>query len=472
MQAKTVITRITSWFAWVAVVAPVILFPLGYFVVSYGFLAGGLETEAKIDADIISQIISQDPDMWTFEQVRLQELLSRRSSDYPVSRRILNARNVIVSAISVGLDSPVMMRSSLLLDSGVVVGKIEIYRSLRSLLVHTGMIALLGLIVGLVVSVTLRIMPLRAVRRAEEELRKSEAKYRSLVESTEDSIFLVDRDCRYLFLNNNCLASLGFRDVEYTGRAYGELHPREEAEEFCEKATEVFRTGRSVKYEHKNEKKGTYSLLTISPVKGQSGKTAAVNVISKDITHLKVMEAELRALSLTDELTGLYNRRGFFTLAEQELKMANRLRHGIYMLYADMDNLKAINDTHGHKEGDRALREAARILKETYRSSDIVARIGGDEFVVIPIGIGGDNTDAVTRRLQKNLDAHNAKTDRDYRLSLSVGLAFYDPRHPCSLVELLKKGDEAMYAQKRTRHRSSAGDTERRPESMPPPSSA
>jgi diguanylate cyclase (GGDEF)-like protein len=86
---------------------------------------------------------------------------------------------------------------------------------------------------------------------------------------------------------------------------------------------------------------------------------------------------------LTDELTGLYNRRGFFVSAQQQLKLANRYNKGIFIFSADLDDLKIINDNFGHKTGDSALVETANILKKTFRESDIIARIGGDEFVIL-----------------------------------------------------------------------------------------
>src|SRR4030042_4829587 len=103
------------------------------------------------------------------------------------------------------------------------------------------------------------------------------------------------------------------------------------------------------------------------------------------IQHVKVQK-RIRSMLVTDELTGLYNRRGFFTFAEQEIKLANRLRRELYLLYADLDNLKEINDSFGHMEGDSVLIETAKILRETFRQSDIIARIGGDEFVAILTG--------------------------------------------------------------------------------------
>ncbi|MCM8776092.1 MAG: diguanylate cyclase, partial [Candidatus Omnitrophica bacterium] len=97
------------------------------------------------------------------------------------------------------------------------------------------------------------------------------------------------------------------------------------------------------------------------------------------------LQESLRSLTIVDELTGLYNRRGFLIHAEQQVKLANRTRRGFFLLFADLDDFKKINDNFGHPEGDNALRETAKILKTTFRGSDIKARMGGDEFAVIVI---------------------------------------------------------------------------------------
>ena len=164
-----------------------------------------------------------------------------------------------------------------------------------------------------------------------------------------------------------------------------------------------------------------------------------------------VHQETLRVVSVTDELTAFYNRRGFFTLAEQQLKLARRQGKGIYMLYADVDHLKSINDTWGHRAGDLALVETGQLLRDTYRESDIVARIGGDEFVVIPIGSTGDNIGVITARLQINLDARRARGELKYLRSLSIGVAYYDPEHPCTLEEFLHDGDRLMYENKKAK---------------------
>ena len=176
-------------------------------------------------------------------------------------------------------------------------------------------------------------------------------------------------------------------------------------------------------------------------------KPFTVKELIARIQHVKRQE-EIRALSFTDDLTGLYNRRGFFSMVEQQLKLFKRQKKGIYMLYADVDNLKEINDILGHKEGDMALIDVANILRKNYREADIIARIGGDEFVVIPVETTGDNIDIISSRLQKSLKIHNAEKNHKYKLSITVGIAYYNPENPCSVDELLVRADKSMYAQK------------------------
>jgi diguanylate cyclase (GGDEF)-like protein/PAS domain S-box-containing protein len=181
---------------------------------------------------------------------------------------------------------------------------------------------------------------------------------------------------------------------------------------------------------------------------------AVCRATMSDITERVRAEEALHALLLVDELTGLYNRRGFLVLSQQQLKMADRAKARMLLLFADFDHLKQINDTLGHPEGDRALIEVANVLKETFRTSDIMARIGGDEFVVLAIEAGSLSPEVLVARLQENLEAHNAKGDHHFRLSLSAGVARYDPEYPCSIDELLARADRAMYEQRRDQRQS------------------
>ncbi len=284
-----------------------------------------------------------------------------------------------------------------------------------------------------------------------KELQKSEAKYRALVESTEDSIYLVDREYRYLFINRKHHERMNLAESEYMGRKYRTFHSHDETKAFIEHVNEVFEKGVSVQHEHQSRRDNRFFLRTLSPVHGEDGTIIAVSVVSKDISQQKNLEGRLSEMLVTDELTGLYNRRGFFALAQQQLKLANRLQQGIYMLYADLDNMKEINDSFGHKEGDRALIDVAAIFKEIYRDSDIIARIGGDEFVVIPIEPPLKNVEFITERMEERLQRFNDENDRPYQLSLSYGIALYNPEFPLTIDDLIVKADKMMYEHKKTK---------------------
>ena len=166
------------------------------------------------------------------------------------------------------------------------------------------------------------------------------------------------------------------------------------------------------------------------------------------ITQQQVKD-KLRVMALTDDLTKLNNRRGFFLLAEQLLKISSRTRDGIYLMYTDLDDLKTINDTFGHEEGDRALKAYARLLKENYRESDVIARIGGDEFVLLPVGTSKDDISVILDRFNRILAIYNRTNESPWNLSATIGLAFFDPESPASLDELLRQADKAMYGGKR-----------------------
>ena len=191
--------------------------------------------------------------------------------------------------------------------------------------------------------------------------------------------------------------------------------------------------------------------LDVRSVRTLHNGSPAVMGSMLDITSQKQMEAALRRLLLMDDLTGVYNRRGFMTLAESHLALALRRKRELLLIFADVDALKRINDEFGHAAGDQVLRDAAAMLRRTYRSADIIARLGGDEFTAFPLEADSGSADLLLDRLQESIAAHNRETRRPYALSLSVGVGRFDPAICQSVEQLLSEADRELYAQKRRR---------------------
>ena len=171
------------------------------------------------------------------------------------------------------------------------------------------------------------------------------------------------------------------------------------------------------------------------------------------VSELEVANERLRTLSLTDELTGLNNRRGFMILATGLLKFAQRADHPLCLLYIDMDRLKFLNDTFGHAQGDAALVDFAHILGETFRDSDVVARLGGDEFVILTIDATENDLYNIQTRLQNNVAAYNLRSTNGHSLSFSLGVIQVDLNEPLTMEQLISKADAAMYQHKQNRKR-------------------
>lgn len=164
--------------------------------------------------------------------------------------------------------------------------------------------------------------------------------------------------------------------------------------------------------------------------------------------------AELHALSLVDDLTGLYNRRGFILFAQQQLSIAIRTKRGMILFFIHLEGLNEISEKFGHQCEDMAKIETAKILKEVFRESDIVARHGKDEFTAIAIESFDANNEIIITRLQDDLNSHNKQENRLYELSLSIGTAYYDTEELCSVEELINRAKESMNEQKKNKMQS------------------
>lgn len=168
------------------------------------------------------------------------------------------------------------------------------------------------------------------------------------------------------------------------------------------------------------------------------------------------LHAALLDLALVDDLTGLYNRRGFLTLATRDLRLARRGDETLLVAFADLDDLKRVNDTAGHAVGDRALRDTAAVLKRTFRESDLVARLGGDEYAVLVRHAGPGSADILAERLKRQARDFNRRAARPYELSISLGFATHKASTLSSVAGLLDRADRALYRDKRRKQEDEA----------------
>ncbi len=195
-------------------------------------------------------------------------------------------------------------------------------------------------------------------------------------------------------------------------------------------------------------------------VRGTDGEVTAYEGYIMDVTAqkeaesaLRQREEQLRMLSLTDDLTGLYNRRGLFALGEHVMRSARRRGRGLGVIYIDVDGLKAINDRFGHAQGDDALRAVADIVQGSTRESDVAGRIGGDEFVILAED-GREITDEIVNRIGRRVAGLNRRSERPFRLSLSIGAVTWEAGEIVTLQELIERADQCMYDAKRAKRGS------------------
>jgi diguanylate cyclase (GGDEF)-like protein/PAS domain S-box-containing protein len=299
--------------------------------------------------------------------------------------------------------------------------------------------------VGLAIDVTER-------RHLDEALKMQGVQFQELFESAPMAIAVLDSDDRVERINSEFTRIFGYTADEVIGERINDLIVPDDLRQEGLEMTAKVASGETLNRESQRRRKdGTTLWVSIVARPFQVGNGPIhVYGMYHDISDRKRAEEELRALSLVDALTGLPNRRAFITLSDQALKWATRAKKEVMVIFIDVDNLKQINDRHGHLAGDRALTDTARVLKETFREADIVARLGGDEFIALLTSDSAEAGELVVRRLKARVDAHNLTEERPFALSLSIGFT-HSPAPEANLLDLMASADAALYDRKRER---------------------
>lgn len=291
-------------------------------------------------------------------------------------------------------------------------------------------------------------------RLVEAEMKARERRLRAIVESVPTGMLLIDRQTHTVVDANPATATLvGLPREQIIGKPCRQFLRCADQQDACpldRLGTEPVRTDLTLLSAAGKE---IPVRRTVTRVMAEGHEQLLESFI--DITEQKHMEEELRNLAMVDEVTGLYNRRGFLNLAQKEIDLSLRLNRGMILMSLELEGLKHINDTWGHREGERAIKAAAHILREAFGQTGLVACIGGDEFVVLAPEYVGMDIPLLTARLNRHVETYNCTVRRNYEIRFHMGAVRLNPAQPRTLTDLLNQADTLMYVQRR-RHEQQA----------------
>lgn len=466
------IAKILTWIAALIALLVATLFPGLVWLMSEATQAQNVEFEAGIKAELISsEIINRNPEMWLFEIHRLEEIINKDYAGHYFGgeaeerHTVFGTNNeVILSGGAEKVSWPILTRSFPLYSAGKQVGYFTIERSLYPAFYTSLIAALAGLILGSAVFITLRIVPLRALKKMILALRKEEDRMRILVDNAIDAILSTDVHGRIESLNPAAEKIFGYSAAEIIKQPIAELYIRLEVTQ-PDRNKNASGSPRSVETMAKR-KNGELFPVEFSCNKVAQGKSYKYVVILRDISERKKTQADLSLLANYDSLTGLPNRNMFREKLIEAMERAQRNEQLLVLLFIDLDRFKPINDTLGHAVGDELLKAVATRLKTILRKVDTVARypgagnsnnetdestvsrLGGDEFTIILEGVTHIN--GATTAVQKVLDSFRLPFELSsggVYISASIGATIF-PFDDDNIDQLIKNADTAMYRSK------------------------
>ena len=286
-------------------------------------------------------------------------------------------------------------------------------------------------------------------KRLEEAIKKSGERYRTILEEIQDTYFEVDLAGNFTFVNDAMCRIMGYSKEDLIGMNYRVFAAKEDAEVIYRDFNRVYHTGETIKgisyrFVQKNGTVG-FGELSISVIKNEEGQVIAFRGIGRDVTERKRLEQELNDIATHDFLTGLPNRVLLQDRLNVGLNQAQRNNTNLAVMMLDLDRFKVVNDTLGHSIGDKLLMAGGERLSDIVRKSDTVARVGGDEFLVLLPQIAkiGDAT-KVARKILEAFRKPFVVDSYQTRVTTSIGIAFY-PEDGDDADALLTNADTAMY---------------------------
>lgn len=448
-----------TWLAGLAAFVIAMLVPLGYFSMTFGALSAATHTTAVIKSEMAGQIISSIPEMWQYQTLRLEEAMAMHSKfSGPVYVVITDLDDNVVAQQGELPSWPILSRSVELFESGAAIGKLIVSRSLRGLVIQTGIATLLGAALGALVFLALRTLPLRVLNRTFNALSHEKERAQVTLHSIGDAVITTDRQGRIDVINPVAEQLTGWRLDEARGQPLSTVFrifnaltgkavesPLAKAlDEKCivplaDHTTLVQRNGRMLAIED-----------SAAPIMLSNGEVVGGVLVFRDVTEARELTHKLSWQASHDILTNLPNRLEFERRLEDALESLHTTdqqhEHAVY--YLDLDQFKVINDTCGHAAGDELLRQVSGLFQQHMRQSDLLARLGGDEFGVLLLGCPLPRAKAIAENILEAVRAFRFSWgEKSFGIGVSIGIVPLTADTP-SKEQLMSNADSSCYAAK------------------------
>lgn len=457
MPSPTSSSRLLGvWMLAVAAVLAIAL-PLGYFGVQYAALGASLQTKADVKAEVINQAIGTSPEMWRYEEHRLQELLVRLPIELQDEHaKVVTEQGDLVAQSAHAIARPVIARTAQLFDSGTLVGQVEVQRSLQALLMETGVAALIGIALGGSSLTLMRRLQARA-RRLAKEVYDERERARVTLQSIGDAVIRTDLNEIVDYLNPVAERLTQWSLDEARGKPLSEVCSLIDERTMESLPTPVAKALRG--NQARPFSAGEVALVrrdgssmaiedSAAPLLDRHGVAIGGVMVFRDVTATRRMAQRITWAATHDSLTGLVNRREFESRVEAALLSARNSEAHHVLCYLDLDQFKVINDTCGHAAGDAMLKQLGGLLQARLRESDTLARLGGDEFGVLLEGCALDRGQLIAGDLLAAVRDHRFQWEsKPFTVGVSIGLVAINAGSG-SRTEVFSAADTACYAAK------------------------
>lgn len=451
-KTLSVLTHLTVFIAAAISVVP----PVFFFALDYGHEQAAVTVEAEINARIVGQLISSNPELWVFEQMRLEDLLGKRplTDNRPEVRSIFGPNKKLIAQSKDEIAPPYITGQASLYDSGRQVGYMTVVRSMRPALNQAALVFLVSSLFGLMVFFIVRNLPLRALRQAFNDLAEEKEKAQITLQSIGDAVITTDARMRVEYLNSIAETLTGWSSEEAKGlpvetvfKIYGETSrlPAENPVKACLDKKSIVEIEGHVILLRRTDNEEFHIEISAAPIRRYDGSVMGVVMVFHNVTDRKIAQNHLQHIAFHDTLTGLPNRALFMKKLAKAMADARLQKKYVAVLFLDLDRFKTINDSLGHGIGDEILILVAKRLQECIRDSDVICRMGGDEFTAVLSNINlPENAGAIAGKIIESINKPFSIQGRELRISTSIGITIY-PHDGEDLESLLKNADTAMY---------------------------